>query len=202
PYLANHVVEPESINFRRWQDGTVIGHTKLIPDFRRSFDAPYLVVHRAHFHEALHDLALKLGVEVILDSTIKRYDAEEPAIDLANGDRHRADLVIAADGIKSSARRVILGDSDIAPSLTGYAAYRATVDAKRIAENPELAWLLKKPSLNIWIGDQRHVMSYLVAGGQSLNMVLSHPEKSNPATWKTDSVLADMKAQFNGWDTR
>lgn len=98
PYLANHVVEPESINFRRWQDGTVIGHTKLIPDFRRSFDAPYLVVHRAHFHEALHHLALKLGVEVILDSTIKRYDAEEPAIDLANGDRHRADLVIAADG--------------------------------------------------------------------------------------------------------
>ncbi len=95
-----------------------------------------------------------------------------------------------------------MGDSDIAPSMTGYAAYRATVDVKRIAENPELAWLLKKPSLNIWIGDQRHVMSYLIAGGQSFNMVLSHPEKSDPATWKTDSVLADMKAQFYGWDTR
>ncbi|KAK4905080.1 hypothetical protein LTR49_025573 [Elasticomyces elasticus] len=161
-YLANHTVEPESINMRRWQDGTVIGHTKLIPDLRRSFDGPYLVMHRAQFHDALYHRALELGVEVILDSKIIRYDGEEPAIELANGDHHRADIVIAADGIKSLARQVILGDSDTAPVNTGYAVYRATVDVRKIAENPELAWILEKPSLNIWIGNQRHVMTYLV----------------------------------------
>jgi salicylate hydroxylase len=98
PHLAAHVVEPESINFRRWEDGNIIGFTKLTPDFRQSFDAPYYVVHRAHFHNAMYQLAKELGVEVVLDAKISYYDAEAPAVELENGRIHKADLVIAADG--------------------------------------------------------------------------------------------------------
>jgi flavin-dependent dehydrogenase len=92
------VVEPESINFRRWEDGNIIGFTKLIPDFRQSFDAPYYVVHRAHFHNAMYKLAKELGVEVVLDAKICNYDAEAPTVELENGQTHKADLIIAADG--------------------------------------------------------------------------------------------------------
>jgi salicylate hydroxylase len=68
--------------------------------------------------------------------------------------------------------------------------------------DPDTAWLLQKPGLNIWIGDMRHVMSYTIASGRSFNMVLSHPEKSDPKTWNSKTTLEDMKKQFEGWDYR
>ena len=50
------------------------------------------------------------------------------------------------------------------------------------------------------VGDQRHVMSYTIAGGKSFNMVLSHPEASDPSTWNQNIVLENMKQHFEGWD--
>lgn len=50
------------------------------------------------------------------------------------------------------------------------------------------------------IGKGRHVMAYSIAGGKSFNMVLSHPEHSDPSTWNQETVLEDMKRHFEGWD--
>jgi salicylate hydroxylase len=68
---------------------------------------------------------------------------------------------------------------------------------------PDTAKLVEKPSLNLWVGDLRHVMSYTIAGGKSFNMVLSHPDRSDPSTWNQQSpetILSDMKKHFHGWD--
>ena len=43
-------------------------------------------------------------------------------------------------------------------------------------------------------------MSYTIAGGKSFNMVLAHPEASDPATWNQETVIEDMKKHFDGWD--
>jgi salicylate hydroxylase len=96
----------------------------------------------------------------------------------------------------------MLGDKDQPPALQGFAAYRATVDAEKMRQDPDIAWLVEKPSQNCWIGDMRHVMSYTIAGGKSFNMVLSHPETSDPSTWKQETALEDMKKHFEGWDFR
>lgn len=53
------------------------------------------------------------------------------------------------------------------------------------------------------IGDMRHVMTYTIAAGKSFNMVLSHPDRSDPASWnqKTpEQILSDMRDHFRGWD--
>lgn len=103
--------------------------------------------------------------------------------------------------------------------LTGFAAYRATVDVAEINADPELAPILEKPSINIWygellptiadptdailrIGEDKHVMTYMIAGGQSFNMVLSHVDRSDPAEWNQKTVIEDMRRQFAGWDPR
>ncbi|KAJ5474648.1 hypothetical protein N7475_004214 [Penicillium sp. IBT 31633x] len=202
PYLKEYVTEPESISFRRWESGDIIGLTPLIPRFRNLYDAPYYVIHRANFHSALHKRALDLGVTVKVASRVIGYNVEGPNIILENGDPHSADLIVAADGVKSVARG-ILGESDKpAVNKTGFAAYRATVDVERIKEDPELSWLLEKPALNIWIGDGRHVMTYTIGAGKTFNMVLSHPDDSEPSTWDQATVLSDMKREFQGWDCR
>jgi salicylate hydroxylase len=49
----------------------------------------------------------------------------------------------------------------------------------------------------------RHVMSYTIAGGKSFNMVLSHPDRTDPAAWNQQSpekILSAMREHFKGWD--
>ena len=98
PFLGDSVVEPEGMSFRRWQDGTKIAYTKLVPEFRDNFEAPYYVVHRAHFHNALYQRALELGVNVIVNSKVGAYDAETATVQVMDGKSYNGDLVIAADG--------------------------------------------------------------------------------------------------------
>lgn len=76
----------------------MISYTKLIPDFRQYFNAPYYVIHRAHFHEALYKLALELGVNVRVKSRVDKFDADAPSVTLADGTSYTADLIVAADG--------------------------------------------------------------------------------------------------------
>ncbi|KAJ9615640.1 hypothetical protein H2200_001715 [Cladophialophora chaetospira] len=205
PFLDNKIVEPEDIKFRRWENGSVIGLTKLIPEFQENFDAPYYVVHRAHFHDALHQLALQLGVDVQINSKVVEYDAEAPSITTEHGQSFTGDLIICSDGVKSIGRPKVLGGVDQPARRTGFAAYRATVDVEQMRQHPELVDLLAKPGLNLWIGDLRHVMTYTIAGGRSFNMVLSHPDRTDPASWNqksADEILSDMRSHFNGWDPR
>ncbi|KAF4621956.1 hypothetical protein G7Y89_g14389 [Cudoniella acicularis] len=202
PLLKPVVVEPNGMTFRRWEDGSVIGYTKLVPEFRENFKAPYYVIHRAHFHTALYERALELGVDVRVNSLVMKYDLEAPSVELANGEAVTADLIVAADGVKSVARKLILGGIDSPPQPTGFAAYRATVPAAKMQDDPEISWLLEKPALNIWIGEDRHAMTYTIAAGESFNMVLSHVDHSDPATWKPETAIEDMRRHFSGWDPR
>ena len=52
------------------------------------------------------------------------------------------------------------------------------------------------------IGDMRHVMTYMISGGKTFNMVLSHPESTPPHSWSKSTVLPDMMKHFDGWDSR
>lgn len=85
--------------FRRWENGDAIGYTKLVPEFTDNFRAPYYVVHRAHFHKALYDKALELGVEVKVNSKVEEYSADQASVKLENGQVYTADLIVAADGM-------------------------------------------------------------------------------------------------------
>ena len=86
------------MSFLRWQDGRKIAYTKLVPEFRQNFKAPYYVVHRAHFHDAMLKLALHLGVTVCVDSKVDNYSADTASVKLTNGKTYTGDLVVAADG--------------------------------------------------------------------------------------------------------
>ncbi|KAJ5654888.1 hypothetical protein N7490_001891 [Penicillium lividum] len=200
PYLKPYVTEPESISFRRWQTGKVIGNTKLVPHFTEKFNAPYYVIHRAHFHSALCQKAQDMGIEIKLGARVENYNPVAGSITLADGTTQTGDLVIAADGIKSVARKFVLGGEDMAFRKPGFAAYRATVDVERMRNDPEVSWILARPALNIWIGDSRHVMTYTIGAGKAFNMVLSHPDVTDPSTWDPLKAVDDMKAEFEGWD--
>ncbi|KUI64272.1 3-hydroxybenzoate 6-hydroxylase 1 [Cytospora mali] len=200
-HLAQSSVQPENINFRRWQNGAIIGVTELSSQFSSQYGAPYYVVHRAHLHAALHTRAVELGVKIRLNSKVDTYNPEIASIVLSDGSRFQGDLVVAADGVKSRARSLVSPSGQGVPKYTGYAVYRATVDVQKMKGRHETSWVLGQPNLNLWIGEERHAMTYCIAGGQSFNMVLSHPDRNNfsfPVV--EEEVLETMRKEFEGWD--
>ena len=48
----------------------------------------------------------------------------------------------------------------------------------------------------------RHAMTYTIAGGNTFNMVLSHPEAEDPETWDQSKALESMEDHFRSWDPR
>lgn len=45
-------------------------------------------------------------------------------------------------------------------------------------------------------------MTYMIAGGKTFNMVLSHVDSNDPSTWRSEDALKDMLQHFQGWDSR
>jgi hypothetical protein len=53
------------------------------------------------------------------------------------------------------------------------------------------------------IGEDRHVMTYCIAGGQAFNMVLSHPDRDAATSTAPDAsqdILERIQKEFVGWD--
>jgi salicylate hydroxylase len=45
-------------------------------------------------------------------------------------------------------------------------------------------------------------MTYTIAAGESFNMVLSHVDHSDPATWVNKLFKEEVKNEYDGWDPR
>lgn len=125
-----------------------------------------------------------------------------PFLKFTDGTSATGDLILGADGIKSVTRAAFLGSADKGPSATGFCAYRATVPARVMLEHPDTAALIAAPEINLWVGPDRHVMSYLIAGGDTFNLVLSHPAPSKPddETTTLQQTLQEMRAAYADWD--
>lgn len=66
--------------------------------------------HRGEIHRILYDHALELGIEIRLGQKVTEYfELENGAGVISNGERIEADVILAADGVRSKARTIVLG---------------------------------------------------------------------------------------------
>lgn len=57
-------------------------------------------------------------------------------------------------------------------------------------------------TLSSRVGDQTHVMSYPIKGGEDWNLVITVPEQKDPCEWGDWSrqSLTIMRSYYEGWD--
>lgn len=66
--------------------------------------------HRGEIHMILHEHALSQGIEIRLGQKVTEYFQTESAAGvIVNGERLEADVILAADGVRSKARKPVLG---------------------------------------------------------------------------------------------
>ncbi|MFD7708547.1 FAD-dependent monooxygenase [Streptomyces sp. NPDC059786] len=191
--VAAHATRPSHAEFRTWSDGAEICRYALGRAVEEEFGAPYLQVHRADLHRAL-TAGVPSG-SVRLDTVAVGIDQDDASarVTTASGERLRADLVVAADGIRSAARQWLFGADEAV--FTGLAAYRALLPAGEVAD-------LDLPDFGVWLGPGRHFVHYWVRRRELLNVVAVFEAAAGRESWTARAEPGEQLGEFAGWDTR
>ncbi|MEV0557628.1 FAD-dependent monooxygenase [Streptomyces sp. NPDC050597] len=197
--VAAQAARPSHVSFRTWSDGAEICRYALGRAAEDAFGAPYLLLHRADLHQAL--AAAVPPSSVRLNTVVVGIDQDEESarVTTASGERLQADLVVAADGIRSAARRWLFGPDEAVFSRT--IAYRALLPADEVAD-------LGLPDLGLWLGPGRHFVHYWVRRGELLNVVAvftaEAEAEAHAATesWTARAEPGEQLREFDGWDSR
>ena len=188
--------EPSGKQIRLFSTGRTWKLFDLGVSSRAVYGAPYWMVHRGDFHRVLLDaFNARAPGRLHLDARCVGFDEEGDGIRLrlANGEAHRGDVVVGADGVHSEIRRQIGGDRK--PFFAGVAAWRGLVPMERLPP------AMQRDVGTNWVGPGGHVVTYPVRRGELLNFVGIFEGESWPVeSWTERGTREACSGSFAGWN--
>ena len=163
----------DGLEIKNWLGETLLKQTwsKEQQEFGIRFDG-----HRGEFHEIVYKHALEVGVDVRLGARVEDYfeSDDEAGVVLEGGERITANVVLAAEGVRSPGRKIVLGYED-KPKASGYAVYRVWFDADEIAKDPDLRFFTDNGDKHVaWLGPDVHFIAASVKNGKDFSWVCTH----------------------------
>jgi salicylate hydroxylase len=194
--IADRSTEPSELI---WRDGRTGARAAAHPvamggAYRGRFGAPYLGIHRADLQRVLGGAhgpeRLHLGHRLVgLD---ERHGVVR--LDFATGESVEADVVIGADGSRSTVRGHVAGEERAAYS--GTSAYRGIVPAKALGALPD------PTALQFWMGPDAHLLHYAIGpDGADINFfaVVEGPARWPGPAWTAPIDGETAARDFAGW---
>ncbi|ERS96736.1 hypothetical protein HMPREF1624_06945 [Sporothrix schenckii ATCC 58251] len=168
--------------------------------------------HRGELHGVMLDYAEQdLGIDIRLGHRVVQYHetADAAAVDVevdVDGQkatkRIEGDVVLAADGVRSLGRTLVLGHED-KPLASGYAVYRAWFDGAAIAKDPLTSFFYNNPDGDqhiCWIGPDVHFIAASLNKG-SFSWVCTHKDVADiDESWQLEAPVADARKVLAGWE--
>jgi salicylate hydroxylase len=115
-------------------------------------------------------------------------------LEFANGRVERADIVVGADGVRSTVRRWVTGADDAI--YTGTSAFRGIVPVENLQSLPD------PHAIQFWMGPDAHLLHYAIGGnGEPVNFFAV---VETPRIWLHDGSIVEVGedvpvASFRGW---
>ena len=183
--------EVQALVFRDGRDGRTIAEMR--GDYRARYGAPWVGIHRADFQQVLSGA---VGGEVIhLQKRLVDLDdsGSEAVLHFADGSSATADLVIGADGARSTVRRLLLGYDDALYS--GASAFRGIVPLEQMPSMPD------PDAIQFWMGPGGHCLHYPMnaEGAHNFFLVERNPSPWPHKAWIAPATDADKLARFGDW---
>ena len=185
--------------FRRWQNGEVLFVQPMGEDCRRLYGTDCFVAHRADLLALLRCAWPADRLQLDRRCTALRPHADAVELTLQSRDgattTASADVVIGADGIHSTVQQAVV--PPLEARFSGLCAFRCLVGAEHA---PAMAL---RPVQTLWLGPGRHFVHYPISAGRLVNVVAIVPAGAwRVESWNADGELADLRAEFSGWDER
>lgn len=190
--VKKHAVFPKRLVLKNAISGEELTALNLGSAFVHKFGYPYMVMHRADLLDVFlkacqnNDLiTLKTNKEVI-SIEIKQHQSFVACTD---GSSYSAEAIVAADGLKSLARKLIIEDDMI---CSRYVAYRGTIPTKDVIEYAEMNDVV------CWIGPGYHLVQYPVRRKELYNQVAVFKSKryekeiEDTNLWGTEEELKEV----------
>lgn len=186
---------PRRKEFRLWNTGRAWPMFDLGPEAIEKYGYPYLTVYRPDLLATLIDAVRAIKPDAVhLAKAVNNIDVREDGVTLyfADGTHAQGDLLVGADGVKSTVRRCLFGDDEA--QFTGMIAWRAVIPMDRLPERLRdmLGWT--------WIGPGGHLVNYPLRGGKLMNMIGTiERDDWQVESWYTQGSNEECARDFAGW---
>jgi len=157
-------VQPRHLVFRDAVTGEELTRQTLGGEFEERYGAPYVVIHRSDLHRVLLEGCEAAGVKLVNDVMVESVETVNgrAVAHTAAGVDYEADVVIGADGLKSTLRPLVANDE---PVPSAYVAYRGTVPITEKTPKADLEDVI------VYLGPDCHLVQYPLRKGELLNTV-------------------------------
>jgi salicylate hydroxylase len=108
---------------------------------------------------------------------------------LASGEELQSDLVVGADGLRSTVRAALFEEPT--PRFTGYVTWRCLVPATRVPGE-------FGSQITVWLGRGRHAMLYPIRDGLFNFSGFVPAEEVHRETWSPSADVDDLMRSFHG----
>jgi salicylate hydroxylase len=166
PEIHSYAVFPQRLVWMDSTSGEQLTSMDVGPAFLERYGYPYFVMHRSDLLEVLLR-ACQAQPNVTLQPNRGAVALEDRgATTIAScegGERYEADIVIGADGLRSTIRKAILDDGE--PICSAYVAYRGTIPIDEVSASAGF------DNVIVWTGPDRHLVQYPVRRGELYNQV-------------------------------
>ncbi|KAF2638542.1 FAD/NAD(P)-binding domain-containing protein [Massarina eburnea CBS 473.64] len=157
--------------------------------------------HRGELYSIIYEHAVKRGLDIRLGKRVTEYfEHGDKAGVVANGERMVADIVIAAEGVRSRGRKIVLGFDD-KPMSSGYAVYRCWFSGDAIKDNEIIKHLVVNgDSHSGFIGPDLHFLVSSLKDGKEFNWVFTHVDDGNiEESWQFPGKIEECLKYVEGW---
>lgn len=193
--LRDQSCAPRRKEFRLWNTGRAWPMFDLGPIAIEQYGYPYLTVYRPDLLGTLYDAVRAIdpdAVRLSSEAVGAEADDERAVLFLKDGRRIESDILIGADGVKSTVRKSLFGDDFT--TFTGMIAWRAVIPMERLPErfHDMVGWT--------WIGPGGHLVNYPLRGGKLMNMIGTvERDDWQVESWYAEGSIEECAKDFAGW---
>lgn len=193
--LNRTAVRPPASRYRRFDDASLMGDAPLANAMESASGAPWLHIHRSDLLDALLTAVRNEGgtdLHAGHRATGCEQDGAGVTLRCDNGAAAAGDLLVACDGVRSTMRAALMERAEA--RFRGQVAWRGLVPAAGLPER-----VTDRASV-VWIGEDRHIVQYVLRGGSLVNYVaIAAQQEWAEEGWNRPAPLEEVQAEFGGW---
>lgn len=188
-------MRPPASRYRRFDDAALMGDAPLADVMESTHGAPWLHIHRSDLLDALLAAVRNQGGTDLYAGHQATGCAQAGAgvtVRFGDGASAEGELLVACDGVRSTIRAGLMKNAEA--RFRGQVAWRALAPAGGLPER-----VTDRASV-VWIGEDRHIVQYVLRGGSLVNYVaIAAQQEWADEGWNRPARLEEVQKEFAGW---